>query len=82
MKILYKYLARQFLQTIFFGLIGFTALFVVIDAMENLDDFLDQDVSPLKILHYYAVFAPEIIKLITPVSVLFAALFTAGGGTA
>ena len=78
MKILDKYLARQFLQTIFFGLIGFTALFVVIDAMENLDDFLDQDVSPLKILHYYAVFAPEIIKLITPVSVLFAALFTAG----
>lgn len=78
MKIIDKYLARQFLQTIFFGLLGFTALFVVIDVMENLDDFLDQNVPPLIIIHYYVVFAPEIIKLITPVAVLFAALFTAG----
>lgn len=78
MKILDKYLVKQFLQTIFFGLIAFTLIFVVIDMMENLDDFIDQNVGFLVILHYYFVFSPDIIKLITPISVLFGALFTAG----
>src|SRR3970040_488050 len=78
MKILDKYLVKQFLLTIIFGLLAFTLIFVVIDMMENLDDFIDQNVSMDIILNYYLVFSPEIIKLITPVAVLFAALFTAG----
>jgi lipopolysaccharide export system permease protein len=53
-------------------------IFLVVDAMENLDDFIDQNVPWITILHYYLVFTPEIIKLITPVAVLFGALFTAG----
>ena len=78
MKIIDKYLIKQFLQTIFFGLIAFTLLFVVIDMMENLDDFIDQSVSFDIVLHYYLVFSPDIIKLMTPVAVLFSALFTVG----
>lgn len=66
------------MQTLLFGIFAFTVIFVVIDAMENLDDFVDQNVPTLKILHYYFVFSPEIIKLMTPVGVLFGALFTAG----
>ena len=58
MKIIDKYLIKQFLQTIFFGLIAFTLLFVVIDMMENLDDFIDQSVPLGIILHYYLVFSP------------------------
>lgn len=77
-KILDKYLIKQFLQTVVFGLLAFTLIFVVIDAMENLDDFIDQNVPAEKILHYYFVFSPEMIKLMTPVAVLFGALFTAG----
>ncbi|MEO8398491.1 MAG: LptF/LptG family permease [Ignavibacteriaceae bacterium] len=78
MKILDKYFIKQFLQTVFFGLIAFTLLFVVIDMMENLDDFIDQNVGKAIMFHYYFVFSPEIIKLMTPVAVLFAALFTSG----
>jgi len=78
LKIIDKYLIKQFLQTIVFGLLAFTMIFIVIDAMENLDDFIDQNVPALTILHYYFVFSPEIIKLMLPVSVLFSALFTAG----
>jgi lipopolysaccharide export system permease protein len=77
-KILDRYLIKQFLQTVIFGLIAFTLIFVVIDAMENLDDFIDQNVPTEIILQYYFVFTPEMIKLMTPVAVLFAALFTAG----
>ncbi len=78
MKIIDRYLIKQFLQTIVFALIGFTLIFVVIDAMENLDDFIDQDVPAMIVLQYYLVFIPDIIKLMTPVSVLFGALYTAG----
>jgi lipopolysaccharide export system permease protein len=78
MKLIDKYLIKQFLQTIFFGILAFTLIFVVIDMMENLDDFIDQNVPGKIIIQYYVVFAPEIIRLMTPVSVLFAALFTAG----
>lgn len=78
LKILDRYLIIQFLQTMLFGILAFTIIFVVIDAMENLDDFIDQNVPAMKILHYYFVFSPEIIKLMTPVAVLFSALFTAG----
>ena len=78
MKIIDRYLIKQFLLTIIFGLLAFTLIFVVIDMMENLDDFIDQNVQFSIILNYYLVFIPEIIKLITPVAVLFAALFTAG----
>lgn len=46
--------------------------------MENLDDFIDHDVPPHIILQYYFVFIPEITRLMLPVSVLLAALFTAG----
>jgi len=78
MKLLDKYLIKQFLQTVFFGLAAFTLIFVVIDMMENLDDFIDQNVPFLIILQYYLYFTPEIIRLITPVAVLFAGLFTTG----
>jgi lipopolysaccharide export system permease protein len=78
MKIIDKYLVKQFLQTVLFGLLAFTFIFVVIDMVEKVDDFIDQNASFGIILHYYVVFIPEIIKLMTPVAVLFAALFTAG----
>jgi lipopolysaccharide export system permease protein len=78
MKILDRYLIKQFIQTILFGLLAFTLIFVVIDMMENLDDFIDQNVPSIIILQYYLVFMPEIIRLITPIAVLLASLFTAG----
>ncbi|MFH1194564.1 MAG: LPS export ABC transporter permease LptG [bacterium] len=78
MKIIDKYLIKQFLQTILFGLLVFIAIFIVIDMMEKLDDFIDENVENKIILEYYIVFIPEIIRLIFPVAVLLAGLFTVG----
>lgn len=78
MKILDRYLIKQFLQTLFFGLLTFTLVFVVIDMMEKLDDFIDQNVPSALIIQYYLVFTPEIIRLMIPVAVLLSCLFTAG----
>jgi lipopolysaccharide export system permease protein len=78
MKKLDKYILKQFILTTVFGLITFMAIFVIIDLMENLDDFLDNNVTNDIILQYYIAFLPEIIKLMTPVAVLLASLFTTG----
>jgi lipopolysaccharide export system permease protein len=78
MKILDKYLTKQFILTILFALLAFTLIFVILNMMDNLDDFIDQKVSFVEILHYYLVYTPDILKLMTPVSILFGALFTIG----
>jgi len=77
-KIVDKYLVRQFVQSIFFGIMTFTLIFIVIDMMENLDDFIDQNVAKDIIFQYYVYFVPEIIRLITPIAILLACLFTVG----
>jgi len=78
MKIIDRYLVKQFLQTLFFAILAFTLLFVLIDMMENFDDFIDQNVPTNIIIQYYLVFVPEMVRLMTPVAVLLASLFTAG----
>jgi lipopolysaccharide export system permease protein len=73
-----RYALKQFIVTAVFSLAAFVAIFLVIDLMENLDDFLDRAAPPGIIMTYYVYFMPEIIKLMLPVSVLLSALFTTG----
>ncbi len=78
LKILDLYIVKQFLQTVLFGILTFTLIFVVIDMMEKLDDFIDQNANMNVVIEYYIVFIPEIIRLMMPVSVLLGGLFTVG----
>lgn len=78
MRIVDKYLVKQFLLTIIFALITFLAIFILVDVMEHIDEFLDYDVPFLIILKYYSVFLPQMIRYMTPISVLLAALFVTG----
>ncbi len=78
MKIINKYISKQFLQTIVFALIAFAFVFIIIDMFEKLDDFIDKGVPKFIIFKYYIVFLPEIIRLIFPIAVLLAGLFTVG----
>jgi len=78
MKKFDRYAVRQFIITALFSLAAFVAIFLVIDLMENLDDFLDRSAPTGIIFMYYVYFMPEIVKLMLPVSVLLSALFTTG----
>jgi lipopolysaccharide export system permease protein len=49
---------------------------VLVDLFENLDKFIDNKVPFSVAVQYYTYFTPEIIKLITPVAMLLASLFT------
>ena len=78
MLIIDKYLIKQFLLTILFALLTFLAIFILVDLMEHIDEFIDNDIPLLIILKYYAVFLPQMIRYMTPISVLLAALFVTG----
>ncbi len=77
-KIIDKYIVKQFLLTLFFALIAFIFIFVIIDLMEKLDDFIDNGVHNSIVFKYYFSLIPEIVRLMLPVSVLLSALFTVG----
>lgn len=78
MKIIDKYLIKQFLQTLSFGLLTFVVLFIIINLFEQLGSFVDNKASASVIIQYYTYFTPEIIRLVLPVAVLLACLFTSG----
>lgn len=78
MKILDRYIALRYLWAFLFGALAFVSLFILIDLIEHIDDFIDRRVAPLSIVAYYGYFLPEILKLIIPVSALLSALFVTG----
>ncbi len=78
MKHIDRYIVKQFISSFLFGLLAFLLIFIIIDMMEKLDDFIDANASTRVVVEYYIAFAPEIIKLMTPVAVLLAALFVTG----
>ncbi|MDI6780149.1 MAG: LPS export ABC transporter permease LptG [Bacteroidota bacterium] len=78
MKLFDYYLIKQFLLTAAFAMAAIVIIFVIIDCMENLDDFIDGGADVLLVMEYYMYFMPEIIKLMIPVAMLLSALFTTG----
>jgi len=78
MSTLDRYVLRQFVITAAYSLVAITILFVAVNMMDNLDDFLDRHATVWMIATYYFYFIPEIMKLMTPVAMLLSALFTTG----
>lgn len=78
MKKIDRYILKQFILTALFALFAFIIIFVAIDMMENLDEFLDRHATMGIIVTYYIHFIPEIIKLMIPVAMLLSSLFTTG----
>ncbi len=73
-----KYISKQFLLTFLFSEIAICLIFLIVNLMENLDAFLDNKVEYQIVVRYYLSFLPEIIRLITPISILLGILFSLG----
>ncbi|MCX7880300.1 MAG: LptF/LptG family permease [Ignavibacteria bacterium] len=76
--ILYRYLTRLFFQVLFFSIFALTIVFIIVSMIENLDDFIDNNATTDVIVKYYIYFVPEVIKIVTPISVLISILFSVG----
>jgi len=78
MKILDRYLIKQFLNVLGFAIIAFIIIFVVVDLVENLDQFIDKQVPRPIVARYYFYYLPYIIILVLPVALLLSSLFSIG----
>ncbi len=78
MKLIDRYISRQFLTTFLFASASFAALFILINLVDNLDDYIDRQISTGRIILFYLSGLPETFLITTPLSVLLASLFVTG----
>jgi lipopolysaccharide export system permease protein len=78
MLILYRYILKSLTATLVFTIFALCLIFLVVNLLENLDKFIDKNVDYKVIILYYIYFFPEIIKILAPVGLLTAILFTVG----
>jgi lipopolysaccharide export system permease protein len=78
MRILDRYLIRQFLFALLFSLIAFWVIFLVVDLVEHLDTFIDRHATFFTVVKYYFYYTPYIIVLSLPVAMLLSSLFSLG----
>ncbi len=78
MRILDRYLIRQFCFALFFALVSFWIIFLVVDMIDNLGKFVDKGASFLLVLKFYLYYTPYILVLALPVAMLLSCLFSLG----
>lgn len=78
MRLIDRYLSKEFLKFLFFGLLTFVSIFILVDIFEKIDLFIDRKPALFSILTLYLLQLPYIIVLILPVAILLAVLFSIG----
>ncbi len=78
MRILDSYSMREFTRTTFIALFAFITIFITLDVVEYVDDFIDNDVAAFTVVKFYAFQIPHIFILSVPVAILISALLTVG----
>lgn len=78
MRILDRYLIKQFCFVLLFSLIAFWVIFLVVDMVEHLDKFIDKHASFFLVIKYYFYYTPYILVLSLPVAMLLSSLFSLG----
>ncbi len=78
MKKIDYYILREFLTTFIIVSIFFTLISLIVDVFENLNRFIDNQVSYNILLDYYRTSLPSMISVTIPVSCLVSSVFTYG----
>lgn len=78
MNTLDRYVVRQFVTTFLFALLALTMIFVIVDLIDGLEQFLDNKATAEVVVRYYLAFIPEILELITPIALMLSGLFSIG----
>ena len=78
MQLLDKYIARQFFSTYVCAGLCFTFLFILINFIENVDEFIDTGPGAGELIAYYLTLVPETVLLVSPLGTLLASLYITG----
>src|SRR5712691_2052442 len=75
MRLLDRYILRNFLQAYLYCIAGFISIWLIFDVSDNISTFLDEHLSLSRVLHYYLTQVPEVLVILLPVSLLLGLLF-------
>ncbi|HNP18713.1 MAG TPA: LptF/LptG family permease [Fulvivirga sp.] len=75
MKLIDKYILKQFLGAFVFTVLIIVSVIVVIDLTEKTEKFVEAGLSAYQVLGYYMDFIPWIANFITPLTVFIATVF-------
>ena len=76
MKLLDRYVLRNFLEPFFICFFGFISIWLIFDLMDNGSDFIQAHASVKTIAFFYATQLPQIILISLPVGLLLAMPFS------
>jgi lipopolysaccharide export system permease protein len=74
-KILDKYILKQFLSTFFFVVLILVSVIVVIDLTEKTDKYVKASLTAGQIAAYYGDFIPWIANLLSPITIFIATVY-------
>ena len=78
MKLLDRYVLRNFLQAYFYCIAAFFSIWLIFDISDKISTFLDERLPFPRVLHYYLTQIPQILVILLPVSLLLGLLFCLG----
>src|SRR6266511_2274222 len=78
MRLLDRYVVRNFLQVYLYCIAGFISIWLIFDISDNISTFIEQHIGLGVVAQYYASQVPQIFIILLPVSLLLALLFTLG----
>jgi len=77
-RILDKYLFREFSKILVFSILASVSISIIVDLIEKIDTFLDNDALITKVVLYYTYNVPYVTILTLPAATLIATIFTIG----
>jgi len=78
MRLLDRYVIRNFAQVYLYCIAGFISIWLIFDVSDNISAFIDQHVSLWLVARYYATQIPQVLIILLPVSLLLSLLFALG----
>ncbi|HST29744.1 MAG TPA: LptF/LptG family permease [Chthoniobacterales bacterium] len=78
MRLLDRYVIRNFLQVYTYCIAGFLSIWLIFDVSDNISTFIDEHFGFMLTVRYYLTQVPEVFIILLPVSLLLALLFVLG----
>ena len=78
MRLLDRYIVRNFLQPYIYCIFGFLSIWLIFDISDNSSLIFDQRVPFLAVAKFYWAQIPEVLVILLPVALLLALLFSLG----
>lgn len=78
MRLLDRYVIRNFVQAYFYCIAGFISIWLIFDISDNISTLLDERISLALAVKYYLTQVPQVFIILLPVALLLALLFALG----